>query len=629
MEEIQLLVGRAIAAENSLEERNLAYAGIVARFQDLAVACAYSVLKDFYLAEDAAQAAFVTAWQNLAQLRQPGAFAGWFKRIVLTECGRLTRGRRLYFVPLPELENEPGDAAINGSPHADYERLEASKKILEIIESLNDNERLVVIMFYWDEYSQQEISRFLEVPVTTVVKRLYSARQKIKARLMSEFKETLDEHRPSRSRKFAERIISKLRPPEAKDWETVAELACTLEPDFRAGNDLWMRERREIDESRFRRSHYVVEHAETGRILGYGAIEQTAFRPQYRLFLVAAAGSLKNGAGDLLLDRLAADLREAEAILVRHRNYAHLSETLEFLTGRGFVESQRAWDLRLETENFDEKRFQSILDRVASLKVDITTLEAERRRSASSCERKLHEFLNEVKADDAAHQSVVPLPFQTLERYLRQPSVPAAACFIARRGEKYVGFTNLHLREILPGGMTCGFTGTHREFRRKGIATALKVHALEYARRNNYQNVRAFNRPENAEMLALNEKLGFRRAFSYVTLEYKIKQPVETGEDVPDAYTGHYQPDAETIRLGAFVNRTIIIKKVGSRLFSEAGDMLDELFPESETLFFTDHHYDKVEFIKNENGRVAHLIWHSDGRRLRADKITENFLTDN
>lgn len=614
MKEIGLLVDSARAAENTPEERHDAFAQLVARFQDLAFACAYSVLKDFYLAEEVAQEAFVTAWQKLEQLREPEAFAGWFRKIVLTECHRLTRSRRLTIVPVQDIENEIG---IIRDPQHDFERFEKNERISAAIKSLNDNERFVIILFYWNEFSQREIGQFLEVPVTTVVKRLYAARQKLKVKLMNELKEKLNEHRPSRGRKFTDRVLTRLRPLDNSDWKTIAQLAGTLEPDFRSENDLWMQARQNFDESRFHRSQYVVEHAETEEILGYGAIEQTVFLPKYRLFLIIAPENLKNGAGDLLLNRLISDLQAAGAISVWHRNYAHLSETLDFLIDRGFAEVLNVADLRLEIEEANLTMFEPVRKQVAALGVEITTLAAERTRDAN-CERKLHRFLNEVKMDDAARQLFVPVPFEAVRRYLNYRSALADACFIAKHGDEYVGFTDLHLRETRPGGLTCGFTGVSRPFRRSGVALVLKIHAIEYARSNNYRNIRAFNPPPNADMLALNEKLGFQRTFSYVTLESRIKQSVELDETVLDKYVGRYQPDAESLKLGA---PAFTFKKIGPRLFSEARDMLDEMFAESETVFFTDHHYGKTEFVKDEHGQVTRMIHRYGDREIRTEKI--------
>ena len=86
-------VSRASDLNSPLAERHEAFGQLVLRFQDMAFASAYAVLGDAYLAEDVAQDAFVSAWQKLSQLREPAAFPGWFKRIVLRQCNRLTRGK--------------------------------------------------------------------------------------------------------------------------------------------------------------------------------------------------------------------------------------------------------------------------------------------------------------------------------------------------------------------------------------------------------------------------------------------------------------------------------------------------------------------------------------------------------
>ncbi|HJU73715.1 MAG TPA: sigma factor, partial [Gemmatimonadaceae bacterium] len=55
-----------------------AFAELVYAFQDIAVAYATWLLRDFHLAEDAVQEAFVDAHRLLGTLRDPGAFPQWF-----------------------------------------------------------------------------------------------------------------------------------------------------------------------------------------------------------------------------------------------------------------------------------------------------------------------------------------------------------------------------------------------------------------------------------------------------------------------------------------------------------------------------------------------------------------------
>ena len=59
--EIRILIIEATSAESSPSEKQESFREIVTRFQDLAFACAYAVLRDFWLAEDVAQQAFITA----------------------------------------------------------------------------------------------------------------------------------------------------------------------------------------------------------------------------------------------------------------------------------------------------------------------------------------------------------------------------------------------------------------------------------------------------------------------------------------------------------------------------------------------------------------------------------------
>src|SRR5262245_61451248 len=128
-----------------------AYASIVRRFQDMAVGYGYSILRDFQLAEDAAQEAFFEAYRNLDQLRAPAAFPGWFRSIVFKHCDRLTRGKQFALSPLDEAEvlTEPTQAEL-------VERHEMKDRLLAAIEDLPDHERSAVTLFYMSGYTQDE-----------------------------------------------------------------------------------------------------------------------------------------------------------------------------------------------------------------------------------------------------------------------------------------------------------------------------------------------------------------------------------------------------------------------------------------------------------------------------------------
>ena len=203
MNKARALVVKARDSNATLAEKHQAFCELVSMFQDMAYACAYAVLGDFYLAEDAAQEAFISAWQKISQLQQPEAFPGWFRRIVLTECNRLTRGKRL---PTILLDDGVNVAAAHTDSQKAVERDQLTRAVFTAIRKLPVNERIVVVLFYVEEHSQIDISAFLEVPLTTVAKRLYSARIRLRGILMDRFKTDLTAHCPSRNKSFAQKV---------------------------------------------------------------------------------------------------------------------------------------------------------------------------------------------------------------------------------------------------------------------------------------------------------------------------------------------------------------------------------------------------------------------------------------
>src|SRR6185369_14316622 len=53
-----------------------------------------SIVRDYHLAEDAAQEAFVEAYRSLPELREPAAFGAWFRAVIYKYCDRMTRRKR-------------------------------------------------------------------------------------------------------------------------------------------------------------------------------------------------------------------------------------------------------------------------------------------------------------------------------------------------------------------------------------------------------------------------------------------------------------------------------------------------------------------------------------------------------
>jgi RNA polymerase sigma factor (sigma-70 family) len=182
-----------------------AFAGIVRQFQDMAVGYAYSILGDPHLAEDAAQEAFVEAYRCLSRITRPSAFPGWLRKVVFKHCDRLTRGKRVETIPLefaaklPSSEKGPDEAVLEQ---------ELKDSVLAAIQALPENQRVVTMLFYINQYSQNEISYFLGIPVTTIKKRLQYSRKRLKERMIKVVQDTLRENRPSRDSRLVNTVLA-------------------------------------------------------------------------------------------------------------------------------------------------------------------------------------------------------------------------------------------------------------------------------------------------------------------------------------------------------------------------------------------------------------------------------------
>lgn len=192
-----------------------AFAELVRAYQDVAVAYAVSILRDHHLAEDAAQEAFVEAYRALPSLREPAAFAGWFRTLIVKRCDRYTRRKRR---PVTGLEAALDLASPEPLPHEIVEAQETRKAVREAVAALPHAEREAVLLHYMGGHSHAAIAEFLNVTPNAVKTRLYSARKRLR-RHMDEMENHLLAARPSSDDQFVEKVARMIRPEELKKNE--------------------------------------------------------------------------------------------------------------------------------------------------------------------------------------------------------------------------------------------------------------------------------------------------------------------------------------------------------------------------------------------------------------------------
>jgi len=174
------------------------------------------------------------------------------------------------------------------------------------------------------------------------------------------------------------------------------------------------------------------------------------------------------------------------------------------------------------------------------------------------------------------------------------------AYFIAKRGDEYVGVSDVSLFEAMPGGLTQGFTGVKREYRRRGLATALKLHGIVYAQTHGYKIIQTFNKPQQTAIRALNEKLGFQLVSENLVLEKCLREVVAVDPQSYEEFVGQYRDDSRP-------DLEIVVRKEAGRLTMECVGQKVELFPTSETDYFVKQFYGDVSFHRDREGTIASL----------------------
>jgi hypothetical protein len=139
----------------------------------------------------------------------------------------------------------------------------------------------------------------------------------------------------------------RLEPFNEAKWDVVYRLADAAIPFDAEGNRIVINNRKSFDADRYARRHYSALDAQTGEIVGYGAIEQQADDPaSFRMFILLLSGELWESVGEMLYQQLTSDLRGLNGRLVWWREYANDFSLLRFVQARGFRETDRVADLR-------------------------------------------------------------------------------------------------------------------------------------------------------------------------------------------------------------------------------------------------------------------------------------------
>ena len=139
-----------------------------------------SFLKNEQDAADMTQEVYISVLGSLSTLKDHSKFLPWLNRIAVNKCKDRLKAAKTVPVDMEE-ENQPVEENENFLPE-EYITNQAKRRIvMDIMKNrLTEAQYQTVIMFYFNEFTVQEISEIMECPIGTVTYRLSAAREKIR-----------------------------------------------------------------------------------------------------------------------------------------------------------------------------------------------------------------------------------------------------------------------------------------------------------------------------------------------------------------------------------------------------------------------------------------------------------------
>ena len=263
-----------------------------------------------------------------------------------------------------------------------------------------------------------------------------------------------------------------------------------------------------------------------GQIVGYGVYGENAWSYQpgkYFIELTILPAYQKRGLGTALYQHIFEALasREPAPKLLTTGAREDKVEAIAFLVKRGFSQVMRAPSSKLDLTTFEPARFAGVVEKVRQSGISIYSM-TELKKSAANWKRIWYDLECEINRDHPAADEGEDLPFETFAGYLDSPLVSTDAYFIAVDGrDKYVGLSGLFMNQADPKIFNTEMTGVVRSHRRRGIATALKVRAIMFARERGGKVIYTGNEEHNP-MYQLNLKLGFTPGPAWLSFHHKL-----------------------------------------------------------------------------------------------------------
>lgn len=163
-----------------------AYTRLIQACQNMVSTIALAIVKDIDDSEEVAQQVFISAWQNLHQLKNSASFLPWIRQSTRYTAFNFLRDAK----SKSTLDSAQADILLehiaDPSPHEDevLTREQTNRVLQAFIEQLPQDDREIVLLYYREEQSSKQVAQLLEISESNVRKKLSRVRQSLKADIL-------------------------------------------------------------------------------------------------------------------------------------------------------------------------------------------------------------------------------------------------------------------------------------------------------------------------------------------------------------------------------------------------------------------------------------------------------------